>query len=98
VDVQASTKEHEHDAEFAATAYNEILEFAHGKDDHDQVENDVDASRCPCQRVQVEAFAVMFAVPVVPCNVNWQALQCSRDHEPNDIQDARYDRTVYGLS
>jgi hypothetical protein len=88
--LQASSKEHEHDTKLATTTHYEVFELLHGQDDYDQVENNVDASRHPSVDVQVDAFSMMLAVPMLPSYADRYALQRSCQNECNDVQNAKH--------
>lgn len=88
LNIQASAKEHEHDAEFTTAAHFELAEFPHGYSNDDQIEDDVDCSRCPGVGVEVDAFSVVLAVPVFPGDADWETLQRGRCAESDDVHDA----------
>jgi hypothetical protein len=90
VDLQATTKEHEHNAKFAATAHGEVLQLPQREKDYNQIENDVDSSRRPSVGIQVDTSSVVLAIPSLPGIADWNALQSSGCDERNDVQYAKY--------
>jgi hypothetical protein len=96
--LQKSTEEHQHNTKLATTTYSEVLKLSDREDDNDQVEENVDAGRRPPEGVQTQAFPVVLAIPVVPSNANWDALQRSYENEDNDVQNAKHYCTPYNAS
>jgi hypothetical protein len=73
--------------------YSEVLELLNRKDHDDQVEEDVNASRCPSEGVKAHALAAVLAVPFLPRDANWNALQRSYDDKDYNVQNAKHDCT-----
>jgi hypothetical protein len=94
VDLQASTEEHEHDAELAPTAHGELAKLPHGYDNDDDIEDDVDGGRSPGIGIEVDAFSVMLAIPVFPGNAYGNALQRGCCDECDNVQNANHNRDV----
>jgi hypothetical protein len=91
--LQESTSKHEHNASFAPTTNLEVLELPDREHHNYQVQDDVDRSRCPADGIEAYAFALVFAVPLLPRNANWYALQRSYYDEDDDVHDAKRDCT-----
>jgi hypothetical protein len=90
VNLQATTKEHEHNTKFTATAHGEVLQLPQRERDYNQIEDDIDSSRRPSVGIQVDTSSVVLAVPSLPGITDWKALQSSGCDERNHVQYTKY--------
>jgi hypothetical protein len=74
------------------------LDLSDGQADHNQIEDDVDASRCPGVGVQVEAFATMLAIPSIPSQADGKTLQSRRRYKGDNVQHTEQNCEVYDAS